>query len=152
MKKILFILPLLLLTSCLTTSVVQKPYQVKSVAIDYSKYTQNGFFITESPSVSFDYTPIGSVTVEISSGYEVLEETKDANGRPQIKYGELKTPSIYDALDELQKKCREMGANGVLNLKVSIGTITVQSIAGAYGTTNNTEAVKVTVSGMAVKR
>lgn len=53
---------MVLLPSCGPT------YSVVTGYIDYSKYSDQGFFITEAPTVPFDYTPIGSMSVTEYSG------------------------------------------------------------------------------------
>ena len=137
------------MASCAT---YKYPYTKTFTAIDYSEYSGKGFFITESSSVGFDYTPIGSVFVEISPGYEVLDVKKDSYGNDKYVYGdELKIATINDALDELYEKCIRMGANGVIGLKISSHQEPVQSISSVTSTSHVYGNV-VTLSAMAIKR
>ncbi|NDW08672.1 hypothetical protein [Dysgonomonas sp. 520] len=93
MKKILNLIPIcliaILLASCVSTTFT---YQ-KIVSIDYSKYNTEGFFITESNCVNFDYTAISSVIVR--NNY-------------------FTDPNII--FEELINECKKQGADGIINL------------------------------------
>ena len=108
MKKVLLLAVMaLFLNSCVTIG----KYMVNYVTIDYSKYTEKGFFITESNSVNFDYKPIGSISIESVSG-NVAVESNDS-------YSEhYKPASLKDAFDKLHTIGLEKGANGVINVKM----------------------------------
>ncbi|MGV8136029.1 MAG: hypothetical protein AB2L20_12505 [Mangrovibacterium sp.] len=62
MKKIFLALSIAILTSCVTYSPLVN-------FVDYSAYNNDGMFLTESNSVNFDYTPVGSINVLLYSGY-----------------------------------------------------------------------------------
>ncbi len=121
MKQFLFFVTTILLMSCS----VKHIYTATSQVLDYEKYSKQGFFITESNSVSFDYTPIGSVLVRVYSGY-VYEGTEyvkkfKSNGTyteiPTIRAGEWKDCDLNDAFAQLHQEAISRGANGVINLK-----------------------------------
>jgi hypothetical protein len=47
-------------------------YVSASSFIDYSYFTDKGIYVSESNSVNFDYTPMGSIDVWISSSISSL--------------------------------------------------------------------------------
>lgn len=149
MKKVLLMaIVTLFLSSCIT----KFPYQKESYVINYSHLSENGFFITESNSVSFNYTPLGSVTSIVTDGYEVLSHEKKTypqNAYPDIvkdvyKYGKYKIADINDALDILYSETKKLGGNGIINLKIT------------YNTTSKTKdglsINNYVVTGMAIKK
>ncbi len=156
MKKIaLFLLLILIFSSCVTQKAT---YRITSQVIDYSHYYLQGFFITESPSVSFNYTPIGSIGVVASSGYEIIEMVNKTTGSVVREYGAIKNVTIYDALDELQKKCKEIGANGVVNLRIEYEEVPIESLTSYdYNSRSSTSyssivGARYIVWGMAISR
>ena len=120
-----------------------------SSAVDYTKYSENGFFMTEANSVSFRYEPLGSITAIARSGYEVIGSDDSSNfqddtyGKPakKVKYGEYRSAYPEDALEELYNKALEMGANGVINLKFTYLSQTNSLIPEGW-----------MVTGMAIKK
>lgn len=117
----------LALSSC---SIIPKtPYQESAVVLDYSEYTNKGFFMTEANSVSFDYKALGSVSAKVQSGYEIVQETvrkaiKDdvygeSHDSRKIKYGKYKQAYSDNAIKVLCDKAMEIGANGLINIKVT---------------------------------
>lgn len=75
MKKVYYVLPffiIVLLNSCTTT--YQNAAYKKAEIIDYTKYVNQGLFITESTTVPFDYIPIGSVTAITKDGEDRIGE------------------------------------------------------------------------------
>lgn len=149
MKKILFIsLIALLLSSCTT---LKPPYSRFSNTVDFSEYTRKGFFITESNSVSFNYDPLGSLTSVVQGGYEVLgRETISSNDEvygtnAKVTYGEFISASIDDALEELYNSARELGADGIINFKLTY-------YPPEYEKNVLVRYSSYVVSGMAIKR
>lgn len=145
MKKILFFTFIVsILSSCATIPDSRNPYSRYHGVVDYSKYTAQGFFITESNSVSFNYQPIGSVTAVVQSGWEVLERTTKTSSsnddvygsstKTKVKYGEFIRAELDDAIEELYFASKDLGADGIINFSIS-------SSFGEY-----------VVSGMAIKR
>lgn len=90
-------------------------------AVNFSPYTADGFFITTANSVSFDYAPVGYVSVDEYSGFE-----------KRIANNKVKEDGIYDksekwtwreaatstVLNELVKEAKMQGANGLMDLKI----------------------------------
>ena len=64
----------LLVVGC---SIQKRVYVQESVIIDYSKYNNKGFFITESNSVNFEYKAIGSISAKVESGYGTVDSYKE---------------------------------------------------------------------------
>lgn len=153
MKKFLFITSIVfLLSSC----AVKYPYRQYSAVVDFTEYTNQGFFITESNSVSFDYDPIGSVSSVVKSGYEVLGQEMSAKGNMKddvyyhentgkLKFGKYISANIEDALSELVNASKELGANGIINLEVNYISATYDK----YGDVASPSSY--IVSGMAIK-
>lgn len=118
MKKIVcgFLLSILLV-GCISTQRI-----TRVVTLDLTKYTRLGFFITEANSVSFNYDPIGLVSVYLDSGHEikvVKEESKDPLYKNDVKEkkGKFITASLEEALEMLYKEASNKGANGIINLR-----------------------------------
>ena len=121
MKNLFYILlSVLLFTSCSMYKSINE-----TVVIDYSRYTSQDFFITESNSVSFDYKPIGSVVTVVKGTKKketgkqdkvdsVQERKKSFFDKPIAEYY-----SVYEAIDEFVRKSKNAGANGTINFKVS---------------------------------
>lgn len=144
MKKLLCILSCFFIMSSCTTI----KYFEYATNIDYSKYYNTDFFITESNSVSFDYIPISSVSVEIVSGDIVAGERppmiiKENVYNPEwgkYKQGIYKEADYSDVLSKIVDECKKYKANGVINLKF----ITKR---GEYG-----KVLSIYASGMAINR
>lgn len=150
MKKILLMaIALVLFAGCAKT-----PYTVLSKTVDYSSYCKDGFFITESNSVGFDYEPVGKVVVRISSGYEVLGAENAGRNRSRSHYVKYsKHPKLVtekDVLDQIRRECEEMGGNGIINLSISYSVITTKK--NVISNTPMETADIITVSGMAIKK
>lgn len=148
-KSILFVVVLVMTVSCSP----KRYYSSFTYLIDYQKYTEEGFFLTESNSVSFEYSPVGSVcsVVESRAGSEAafkpvkhyVDDTLYEND-PSIKvHREIKSATVDDAIATAIECARVKGANGIINLSV---TETSKDIG--YGLTEKVIIVK----GMAIKR
>jgi hypothetical protein len=125
----------ILFSSCSSFTEVLPRHKFESGFLDYSKYSSEGFFITESNTVPFNYVPIGSLSVSEHSGtvYETLKvRTKDGTKlyevdeeNPSIKRRVTKPYrkeiSIESALEAFVNKARTVGANGVINLRFHYG-------------------------------
>ncbi len=149
MRKILFFFfTSLLLFSCATS---KPPYSRFSNTVDFSDFTRKGFFITESNSVSFDYDPLGSVTAVVQGGYEVLnQETIKSSDEvygtnAKVRYGSFIPASVEDALDELYNSALELGANGIINFKLTYYPSKYEGIVLITPSS-------YVISGMAIKR
>lgn len=125
MRKIIVLLLLPLCVSCM--SVKFKSFEAVEFW-DYSTLTEKGFFVTESNSVSFEYTAVGSVYIEIRAG-EDKSQTKYVNKEARLD-SDIYRPSkekvivytsatITDALNKLSNQLTNVGANGIINLKIT---------------------------------
>ena len=104
---------------------------MSTYVIDYKYLTNKGFYISESNSVTFAYTPIGHVEIkakryfsEVKKGdpdYEKYGALSIENSN-QVKNGHpIKTydfPSIYKIFDQIYEKGKSLGANGLINFKI----------------------------------
>ncbi len=112
MKKVILFVLSLYFVSC---AVIPK-YQVKHNFIDYGKYLDNNFYITESNSINSNYYPVGNFTVIVKSG-------DVANGiiNENPNYGDTLTykfADINDAMQEVYSKGIQLKADGALNFKI----------------------------------
>ena len=120
MKKYLLLMLIAIgLASCVTVEQV-----THTNIIDYSRFTKNGIFVTESNTVNFDYEPLGSV-VATSRG-------------PVASYLVAMTVDMDKAFSDIGKKLKEINADGLINLKIT-------NYADKY-------YYFTTVSGMAIRR
>lgn len=148
-KVILLIFAIVLFASCATTTnLYPEPYGF-STFLDYSPLTNKGIYVTESNSVSFDYKTLGSVSVTEVSGWikkggkaKVAKKEKNnlddmyadvESNRPVGKYMRI-TASLDDAMERMVNTLNEVGANGIINLKV------------------HTELDRIIISGMAIHK
>lgn len=128
MKKILLaLLVATLFVGCKT------PYMSSTSSVDFARYADDGFFITVSETVPFDYKPVGLITVEMKAGNETLGIT--AQG--YTKLGKFIDVTVYDALDKVQSECESLGADGIMGVEI------------LYNLQNSKH---ITVKGMAIKR
>lgn len=139
MKKILIILSIWFFASCATYSPVVN-------FLDYSAYTQEGIFLTESNSVSFRYEPVGSISVLLYSGYAISRQSMKKENKPEddIYYNSpissnYQNATIQEALRLTVEKAKSQGADAVINLKYQYIQAFKNVPSGWY------------VSGMAVK-
>lgn len=122
MKKIILsVVSVLLLSSCAT--LINGPYYSEfSQSIDYSKYSEKGFFLTESNSVSFDYTPVATVYCVIENGYVRIVDGKEYQLQGEMyitKDMEFKRGYADTTLDKLYQEAHKLGADGIINLQFS---------------------------------
>lgn len=117
MNKLIIVVLSIILTSC----TVIKSIRTASF-IDFTKY--EGFYLSQSPTADFKYTPLGLVTSYVKSG----SERRTGNEKRQYDSGfEIGGGGNYiyvpvkaqDAVDMLYKKAKEMGATGILNIQVT---------------------------------
>lgn len=98
--------------------------------IDYTPLIKAGIFVTESNSVNFDYTAVGSIIATEKGGW--------INGKS-------KRPSTEDALKNIIKELERMGANGIINLNISA------SVEMSDDLMSKVFISVITVKGMAIK-
>lgn len=131
-KSLIAIFALIALVGCSTPK-----FYTSGNFVDYSKYMEKGFFVSESNSVNFTYTPVGSVSGSCYSG-NTSGSTKDKNSLLGKMYN-YKFATIEDAMDAMYQIAIEKGANGVINLTFS------QQI-------DKSGRSFITASGMAIKK
>lgn len=151
MKTLIFLI-LCVLTGCATLP--KWPYVQESSIIDYSEYAKKNFFITESESVNFNYTAIGSISAKVESGYEVLNAktyqvsgddiyTNEPQTKVKIKYGKYVKATPEAALEELYARALDSGANGIVGLDIK----PITKYSQQYGNV----IIGYFVTGMAIK-
>lgn len=127
MNKTFFgFLIILILSSCAS---LPEPESRVGV-IDYTPLIKAGIFVTESNSVNFDYTAVGSIVATEKGGW--------INGR-------AKRPETQDALKSITKELERMGANGIINLNI------ISSVEMSDDLMSKTFVSVITVKGMAIK-
>lgn len=69
---------------CISSVSCTPKFSSKVYYTDYQRYSDAGFFITESNTVSFDYVPVGSVVVRQTAGImsdtEIISQNVPENG------------------------------------------------------------------------
>lgn len=132
MSKFIRILAICVVTTLAFTNcqTYRQEYSVATTSLNYAQYAQDGFFISEANSVSFDYTPIGSVSSQVSSGYF-----------HSSKIWVIAKPE--DGMKEIIKYAQRLGANGLINFKITPFTRTLGSGTVLDG---------FLLTGMAIKR
>ena len=136
---------------CISSVSCTPKFSSKVYYTDYQRYSDAGFFITESNTVSFDYVPVGSVVVRQTAGImsdtEIISQNVPEKRGYDELYGELekkrhsnswKLPSDYTALDAVYKVAKEQNADGIINLKITMPEV------------KNADIIEL--SGMLIKR
>lgn len=97
--------------------------------VDYNEYLNEGIFITESNSVNFAHTPLGSISVEIIDGFKKgVRNSKfkyaDMNGQQHNteEFEYWSTGSYSHALRLAIEEVKKKGGNGLINLNISVST------------------------------
>lgn len=127
--------------------------------LDYSRYSDAGFFITELQSVPFDYVPIGSISVREYSGNDNKEKTEQSLHRIESSGSLEKKDDIYErrtgysspskwrtatatsTLNAAVEEAKSVGGNGLIALDVT-----------TFIDTKTREVTSIRVSGMVIKR
>lgn len=160
MKKVLFIILLFIFGYSCSVKVV--PVEIVDYW-DYTPLTSKGIFVTESNSVSFNYTTLGSVYIELREGKKNANSDRvnvpvpydrklysSRNNRRQKEATDtadiaIVTATIDDALDKLYTQLVAVGANGIINLQIT----RLQSVA------LNSQSILgpgYAITGMAIKK
>lgn len=121
MKRVLFLFNIVL--PLFMSSCVSLEQMTVTEVIDYSRFLKNGIYVTESNDVDFDYIPVGSV-VSVTRG--------------AIRNAWSYSVDTEKAFSDIGKKVKGIGADGLINMKISNTYIN-----SFYYTT---------VTGMAIKR
>lgn len=150
LKSFLLMLPVLSLQSCSPTVSLPQAKEFITV-LDYTKYNGQGFFITESNSVNFDYDPIATIYISMyegasekspnSSGWYV---DKDGYSRKH-KYQDWNLPSASEILEKAVEAAKKKGADAIINFNLSTTSYYPYS-------TSDFRLSGLAVTGMAVKR
>lgn len=148
MKKVLLLFCVIALSSCVTYLPVPKSL---IGMIDYSGLTNRGIFVTESNSVSFDYEPIGSIYVEEVGGWirkDGKENSSDLKEDYYINSSSRKkiyqAPDIQTMYEKLAIKLKDVGANGLINLKITS--------TSEFDQLSKTTVDKIVITGMAINK
>lgn len=152
MKKVylLFVVMLLVLSACQSLPAPKS----NVVVVDYTALTNQGIFVTESNSVNFSYEPIGSISIDELGGWVRENKQKRAVDIKEDYYYNSPNPfsgkQVYQAPDmnnmfnKLAAQLHELGANGIINLKIT-QTFEYQKEIKQF-------IHRVTISGMAIKK
>lgn len=153
-KLIMFAILALVLSGC---SVYKTPYLSTATVLDYSEYTNKGFFLSEANSVNFEYKALGSVSAVTTGGYEVISSTDRKNmqddvylssgSSKKVKYGPYRWASSEDALATLCDKAMEISANGIINIKITYIPATYDPKTGLRATSDS-----YVITGMAIRK
>lgn len=131
--------------SCVTQKNNETPvkldlYEVSAYHLDLSKYAKDGIFISPEPYTG-KFTPVAIVDISVTDGYTeeyapVIKRKDDPNRKVQtddiyssnvpnekksnyeIAYPPYKKFNINDLMDESVKKLKELGANGLVSIKI----------------------------------
>ncbi len=146
-KKLLFAA---VLSASLIGCIPQRTFfSTFSSGIDYKEYSDLGFYVTESNSVNFNYTPISSIVASVKSGY--LGDEKPSNSKVKVSKSDrgslFITATASIVLEELYQEAIKLGANGIINLKIEAKT---ESGINDYGVT--TDFPVYVATGMAIKK
>ena len=148
MKKALFLLvSMFIFASCATYQPAPKSF---ISMIDYSTFTKQGIYVTESNSVNFDYEAIGSICVEELGGWVSKKKSEYSDPKEQYYIGSgmrnkvYIQPDIQEAFKKLMDKLSQSGANGLINMRIEFTT--------ELDLTSKLTIDKIIVSGMAIKR
>lgn len=114
-----------IMVALLTSCAPKMQYVASSTYINYQTYVEQGMFITESNSVSFEYTPLGSVSAIVFPGYVKATRPsqykyEDLNGNQQLTedYNKWQPADVSDAITLAVDKAKQQGGNGIINFKV----------------------------------
>lgn len=142
---------LLIAVVCLSSCGIKLPApEARVFNLDYRYLDENGIFVTESPSVSFDYKAVSSIAVEVKGGYvtrdeadRILEDNNDLYYYPTSNRNKVYVgPIVRDAYDVLIEKMREIGANGIINIRIDQDRVM----------NGDVYVDRITISGMAIEK
>lgn len=148
MKKLYFILAIAMIAAI--TSCTSVKFGHTTSYLDYSRFSDQGFFVTEANTVPFDYTPVGSMSVTEYSGMDDSKEFRQT--RENLKEGKKFDDGIYDsktpknkskwhtanvnsALDAIVERARIAGGNGLMDMQITPvfnknGTVAAITVSG----------------------
>lgn len=106
-KYVVVLVVFLVLVSCSSQT-----YMVRSTVLDFKKYSDEGFVISEG-DYSKTYKSIGVVTAVSTTGAIFKNKFQE-----NMWAGKIKHANTPDAVDEAYKRCIELGADALLFLKI----------------------------------
>lgn len=154
MKKLIQIV-LVAFVAVLFSSCAEQWFKTYIADVDYYTAGLNGkVFLSESNSVSFEYTPIGSIYLYQEHGYikgESDKKQKMVKGDPiygtieidafKSKKGEFRWATYESVLRAASESAIKMGGDGIINLQLTLRP-----------DKNNKKVLYPAVSGMVIKR
>ncbi len=112
--------------------------------IDFRPYLEEGFFVTRSNTVIFEYEPIGYVESVVYSGEDkgsrIENKYKKEFEKSYITTTKWRNATSEDAMKALVERCKQAGANGLIDIRFEVLTDSHGNKRGTYA------------SGMAIKR
>lgn len=125
MKKILFLLIVVMLLGCVTTK--EYPRMDIPGLLDFRPYTSQNFIITTETYIS-NYEPVGVVSYKIIPK-SFLEKPEDTGigGKWVIEPVDSKA-----LLDSLFIMCKKLGANGIMNFWYKYGIPSPTNLREAF--------------------
>lgn len=121
MKKFLYtIFAAVLLTSCST--LMETPRQSFYAFADYRPYTSEGFYISATPYPG-ECEILGELMIDVTPAFQEIrwekrEKYDGVIGDLTAVYG-YERIGVAELLADVVKQAKELGANGVANLKIS---------------------------------
>lgn len=166
MKKVLLLFALSAgLYSCKTALPEPKTLLLTT---SYDAFQKSGIFVTESNSVSFEYSSLGNVSVSDYGGWVKKNKNKAADapnptvynaqndiylgyepagkGSSILSKSKYLFPSVDNSIALLITKIKDLGGNGIINLHISYSKESYPPYK--YGTIVDV----ITVSGMVIKK
>lgn len=139
MKKILMCCSLvLILASCAS---YPKPFAT-STKFDYSQFKAANVYVTQSPSVNFEYEALGEVQGISYAGYDKKQVKSNTVKGSYAVASHYVAASSQIAIKKMIEELKAMGANGIINLHYSY----------IPDLTTGMKIDKVVISGMAIVR
>ena len=127
-KLLIMIATVATLTACET--IKTNTFTQAASALNYQQIGGSDMFLTESNSVNSEYTPIASLIVYETTGRTVenVEYTERIAGSEiygttpevKIKQGKNRYANMASALAFAVKTAKEMGGNGIINIKTDM--------------------------------
>jgi len=142
----LIVLVSVLIASCAVLDTIEKSREL--TIIDYGKYAEKGFLFT--PYIyNGDFESVGPVYYSYSPGAKYrAHERSDTTKIESSTYDKQWFPeyfNLYDAMDDVYNECVKMGADALIETKISGDTRTVPAANPA------TLPVYI-ITGFAIKR
>lgn len=130
MKPIMIVMLCFLLFSCSTT-LNYIPTETSYYAIDFRKYSKDGFLITPE-KINKDYESIGVVKYVIVPGarYQVDKSVRYPDGTlANVQKWQTNKITLSQGLDSLYSWAKGMGANAIINFSATTTQRNYQSIS-----------------------